>query len=178
MLLSSYSAGQSAMSKWSPREAPLLDPEHLPNRIIPTKVVIVTESLQDRMVARFSEVLDVYTHALPGSIPFVAPVRKLADAALEVLAMGRGVPLIPAYDAELAAQRTWTGVRSAAELAESLGFPQLEAVCDENMVVFTATNPDGQVCETRLPPNDAEEYALHILSAVTAARVADGITII
>jgi hypothetical protein len=130
------------------------------------------------MIARFSEVLDVHTRALPASIPFAAPVRKLAEAALDVLAMGRGVPLIPTYDAELAAQRTWTGVRSAAELEESLGFPHLEAVCDESMVALTATNPDGQVCETRLPPNDAEEYALHILSAVTAARAADGITII
>lgn len=132
----------------------------------------MAESLLDRLIKRFSEVLDVHTRGLPASIPFAAPVRKLAEAAVDVLAMGHGVPLIPGYDAELAAQRTWTGVRTGAELEEGLGFPHLEAVRDSGGVLLTATNTEGQVCETRLPPNDAEEYALHILSVVQAARAA------
>lgn len=136
----------------------------------------MAESLLDRLIARFTEVLDAHTRALPAAIPFAAPVRKLAEAAVDVLAMGRGVPLIPAYDDELAEQRVWTGVRSSAELAEGLSFPCLEAVRRDGGVLFTATGVDGQVCQVRLPPNDAEEYALHILSAVQAARAGNDAT--
>ena len=133
------------------------------------------ESLLERLVNRFSGVFDAHTRGLPSAIPFAAPVRKLAEAALDELAMGRGVPLIPAYDDELAAQRTWTGVRTSAELAEGLGFPHLEAVRRDGGVLLTATSAEGQVCQTRLPPNDAEEYALHVLSVVAAARAEGGI---
>jgi len=130
----------------------------------------VTESLQNRLIDRFNGVLDTHTQTLPSAIPYMVPVRRLARAALDVLALGRGVPMIPLYDHELAAQRAWHGVRTAQELEESLRFPRLEAVEDDAAVLFTATSAGGRICEVRLPPNDAEEFALHLLSAVQAAR--------
>lgn len=130
----------------------------------------MSENLQDRLIAGFTAVLDTHTQALPSAIPLAVPVRKLAQAAMDVLALGRGVPMIPVYDHELAVRRSWHGARSAAELEESLGFPHLEAVEDGEAVLFTATGADGARVEVRLPPNDAEEFSLHTLSAVEAAR--------
>jgi hypothetical protein len=147
--------------------------EHLPNRIMPTRVIIVTESLIDRLVERFTGVLDAHTARLPAAIPFAAPVRKLAEAAVDVLALGRGVPMVPRYDAELAAQRVWYGERSAADLEAGLGFPHVEAILiGDDRVRFTATDADGDRGVVTLPVNDAEEFALHVLSAVDEARTA------
>lgn len=130
-------------------------------------------TLVDQLIERFSAVLTTHTANLPGAIPFAAPTRKLAEAAVDVLALGRGVPMIPPYDAMLAAQRIWYGERSAEDLEQGLGFPHVVATLSgDNQVQLTATDADGNCGVVPLPANDAEEFALHVLSVVEGARAA------
>jgi len=130
-------------------------------------------TLVDRIIERFNEVFTAHTAQLPSAIPFAAPTRKLAEAAVDVLALGRGVPMIPPYDAVLAAQRVWYGERSAEDLERGLGFPHVVATLSEdNRVRLTATDADGNSGVVPLPANDAEEFALHLLSVVEGARAA------
>lgn len=127
-------------------------------------------SLVEQLIERFNAVLDAHTARLPSAIPFATPTRKLAEAAVDVLALGRGVPMIPVYDAELAAQRIWYGARSAEQLEEGLSFPHVEARLVDNQIVITGGSADGEQVVIALPCNDSEEFALHLLSAVDAGR--------
>jgi len=102
---------------------------------------------------------------LPGSVPVAVPIAKLADAALDRLAGGRGIPKVPAYDHEMAVARKW--YEPSPDLTQgmppSLGVHR-DTDADDFVVIEHGVGTDDPV-PVVLPRQDAVEFALAILSA-------------
>lgn len=122
-------------------------------------------SAHAEVCAAMNAALAAHFQNLPGSVPVAVPVAKLADAALEKLSDGRGIPKIPGYDHEMAVARKW--YEPSPDLTQGMP-PSLGAHRDEDaddfVVIEHGMGTDDPV-PVVLPRRDAIEFALAILSA-------------
>lgn len=136
----------------------------------------MTTDIRSRLVERLTTVLDEKTKRLPDSIPIAVPVGPLADAVIDLMTDGEGVPLLPTYDAEIWEKRRWTEPFSQEEVIDgaSVNDAAVHADVDDRMpvVVFTARASGAGEIMVRLPADDAEEFLVAGLAAVKAARAA------
>jgi hypothetical protein len=65
-------------------------------------------SARTRMISALRDASETHFRRLPSSIPVALPLDKFADAAIGALADGEQVPVIPAYDPEMAEARRWS----------------------------------------------------------------------
>lgn len=112
---------------------------------------------------------DYYAERPTSPTPVAVPMGVFADAALEVLADGRPVPRVPAYDEETAKLRTWHGLPSK-ETPHLSAALHVERVADEVVVTVTGAG----VVPVHLTGQDALEFALAVISAAQTGVGAGG----
>jgi hypothetical protein len=140
----------------------------------------MTTDIRSRLAARISAVLDEKTKNLPDSIPIAVPVGPLADAVIDVMTEGSGVPLLPSYDAETWGKRRWTVPFSQEEVINGASVYDIAVKMDPGSddgavapaVVITARASGAGEIAVGLPIDDAEEFLVAGLAAVAAARAA------
>lgn len=140
----------------------------------------MTTDIRSRLVDRLRVVLDEKTKNLPDSIPISVPVGPLADAVIDLMTEGQGVPLIPAYDPEIWAARRWTVPFSQEEVIGGASVYDIAVKMDPGSgdsavppaIVFTARASGAGEIAVGLPVDDAEEFLVAGLAAVAAARAA------
>jgi hypothetical protein len=141
----------------------------------------MTTDIRSRLIARMNAALTEKTRNVPDSIPISLPLGPLADAVIDEMSGGRGVPLIPDYDHEVWSIRRWTQPFTQAEMLDG-GVSDVGVRLDpENAarVLFTTqcsgTRPEWQSeanmkITVSLPAADAEQFLIAGLAAVKAAR--------
>lgn len=132
----------------------------------------MTTDIRSRLVRRMYEVLEQKTANLPDSIPITIDVGPLVDAVIDEMSGGSGVPLLPRYDPEVWAERSWTQPFIQEEVMN--GAPvysaSVDALEDPPAVAFTASAGGVADITVNLPPDDAEEFLTSGLAALAAVR--------
>jgi len=129
----------------------------------------MTTDIRARLIERMKSELDRRTANLPDSIPIAVPVGPLADAIIDEMSDGRGVPLIPDYDHEVWSIRRWTEPFTSEEALEG-GVRDIAVFLEKDRVVIRARSGIGPVIDVSLPADDAEQLLIAGLATVKAAR--------
>jgi hypothetical protein len=132
----------------------------------------MTTDIRSRLIERMRSELDRRTIHLPDSIPIAVPVGPLADAIIEEMSGGRGVPIIPDYDPEVWAIRRWTQPFTSEEALEGK-VSDIQVHLDPEdptRVRFLARGGEGGKITVSLPAEDAEQFLVAGLATVKAAR--------
>jgi hypothetical protein len=132
----------------------------------------MTTDIRNRLIERMKSELDKRTIHLPDSIPIAVPVGPLADAIIEEMSGGRGVPIIPDYDPEVWAIRRWTQPFTSEEALEGK-VSDIQVYLDPEdpaRVRFLTRGGEGGRVTVSLPADDAEQFLVAGLATVKAAR--------
>lgn len=126
--------------------------------------------LRSRLVDRMREVLDDRTRNLPDSIPFSMDVGPLADAVIDEMTEGSGVPRIPTYDHTVWTRRRWTEPFVQAEVMSGAAVRALGVFVDGDRMIVRVEVDKETVVNVSLPVADAEEFLVAGLAAVDFIR--------
>jgi hypothetical protein len=140
----------------------------------------MTTDIRSRLIERMKSELDRRTIHLPDSIPIAVPVGPLADAIIEEMSGGRGVPIIPDYDPEVWAIRRWTQPFTSEEALEGKVSdiqvhldpedPTRVRFLARGGVIRNHAGSEGGMILVSLPAEDAEQFLVAGLATVKAAR--------
>lgn len=132
----------------------------------------MTVDLRSTLIGRFREHLE----AMPATNNVVAvgvPLGDLADIAIDTLADGKGVPLIPTYSAELFAHMRWAQPASMADVEEGGGFTTINVDVPppqaDGAVRLILTDGSGQTHTIDLMADDAQQFLLAGLAVLAQA---------
>lgn len=125
------------------------------------------ENIRARLIAGMRDKLASATRNQPGSMAMAVPLGPLADAALSVLADGAEIPTVPRYDADLMQERKWYNTLDQGEVEEGGLFGSFSVQRQGDYVVIPV-DYNGEIVRFRLPPHDAADFGLNIVSAAYA----------
>lgn len=127
------------------------------------------DNIRAQLIAGMREKLASATRNQPGSMAMAVPLGPLADAALSVLAGGAEIPTVPRYNADLMKNRRWYNTLDQGEVEEGGLFGSFSLAREGDYVVLIV-DYDGRIERFRLPPHDAADFGLNIVSAAYADR--------
>lgn len=125
------------------------------------------DNIRQQLIDRMREKLNTATRNQPSSMAMAVPLGPLADAMLSILADGAEIPTVPRYDANLMVARKWYNTLDQAEIDEGGLFGALSLQRKGGYVEITLDH-DAQVVRFKMPPHDAADFGLNIVSAAFA----------
>jgi hypothetical protein len=125
------------------------------------------DNIRNQLIAAMREKLAGATRNQPGSMAMAVPLGPLADAALSVLAGGAEIPTVPKYNADLMVERRWYGTLGQEEIEEGALFGSA-SLRREGDYVHLLIDYDAQIIRLKLPPHEAADFGLNVVSAAYA----------
>lgn len=125
------------------------------------------ENIRARLITAMRDKLHTATRNQPASMAMAVPLGPLADAMLSLLAGGAEIPTVPAYDAGLMADRHWYNTLAQGDVEEGALFGSFSVQRQGDYVVIPV-DYNGEIVRFKLPPHDAADFGLNIVSAAYA----------
>lgn len=125
------------------------------------------DNIRARLIAAMREKLSASTRNQPSSMAMAVPLGPLADAMLSLLAGGAEIPTVPRYDADLMTERKWYGSLAQEEVEEGALFGSA-SLLRKGDYVHLIVDYNAQIIFLKLPPHDAADLGLNMVSAAFA----------